>query len=77
MMTKSELNFLNRHHYELFEGRKIAGYGKVYWANLVTMEIYANSRDEVLHGAVSGYKMADITDDWQIEMPCQNNRKTV
>lgn len=33
---------------------------------MTTMEIYAHSVDEEILGSISGYKVADITEDWKI-----------
>lgn len=60
------INFLNRHKGELFDGRKVTGYGRVYWANTITMEIYEHSIDAEMSGVINGHKFADISDDWQI-----------
>ena len=38
----------------------------VYWANMVTMEIYAHSEDAEISGVINGHKVADITKDWEI-----------
>lgn len=57
---------LNNHKGDLFSGRKITYRGKVYWANMTTKEVYAHSEDEEIAGSISGYKVANITDDWQI-----------
>ena len=56
------MKYLNSNKYELFSGRKVTYRGKVYWANMTTMEIYAHSVDEEIIGSISGYKVADITD---------------
>ena len=60
------MKYLNDHKTELFEGKKVTYRGKVYWANLATMEIYAQSVDAEISGAINGYKVADITEDWEI-----------
>lgn len=60
------MKYLNDHKEELFAGRKITYRGKVYWANMVTREIYAHSVDEEIAGSISGYKVADINDAWEI-----------
>ena len=60
------MKYLNAHKEELFAGRKITYRGKVYWANMTTREIYAHSVDAEISGAIDGYKVADITDDWVI-----------
>lgn len=57
------MKYLNSKKDELFAGRKVTHRGKVYWANMTTMEIYAHSVDEEILGSISGYKVADITDD--------------
>ena len=56
------MKYLNIKKAELFSGRKVTYRGKVYWANMITMEIYAHSVDEEIIGSISGYKVADITD---------------
>mgnify|MGYP007111691944 CR=1 FL=1 len=61
------MKYLNNHKEELFAGRKITYRGKVYWANMTTREVYAHSVDEEIAGSISGYKVADITDDWIIK----------
>lgn len=60
------MKYLNNHADELYAGKKVTYRGKVYWANMVTMEIYAHSVDAEISGSISGYKVADITNDWQI-----------
>ena len=60
------MKYLNDHKQDLFDGGKITYRGKVYWANLTTMEIYAHSVDEEIAGSISGYKVANITNDWNI-----------
>lgn len=60
------MKYLNKHNAELFDGKKITYRGKVYWANMTTREIYAHSVDEEILGSISGYKVADINDDWEI-----------
>ena len=57
------MKYLNIKKAELFSGRNVTYRGKVYWANMATMEIYAHSVDEEIIGSISGYKVADITDD--------------
>lgn len=65
-MNKQIINFLNRHRDELFNHHKVTGYRKVFWANMTTREIYAHSEDEEIAGSISGYKVADINDNWEI-----------
>lgn len=60
------MKYLNNHKQELFNGQKITYRGKVYWANMVTMEIYAHSIDAEISGDITGYKVADITGDLNI-----------
>ena len=48
------MKYLNSHKDELFDGRKVTYRGKVYWANMVTMEIYCHSVDEEILGRISG-----------------------
>lgn len=60
------MKYLNSKANELFNGRKITYRGKVYWANMVTLEIYCHSVDEEILGSISGYKVADITNEWKI-----------
>lgn len=54
------MTYLDSHKGRLFGGRKVTYRGKVYWANMVTMEIYCHSVDEEILGSISGYKVADI-----------------
>lgn len=60
------MKYLNDHKLELFNGQKITYRGKVYWANMLTMEIYAHSVDEEILGSISGYKVANITKGFNI-----------
>lgn len=60
------MKYLNNHKDELFDGKKIAYRGKTYWANMVTMEIYAHSNDAEISGDITGYKVADITSSLNI-----------
>lgn len=62
------MKYINNHKDELFAGKKVTYRGKVYWANMVTREIYAHSVDEELAGSISGYKVANMTEDWEIIM---------
>lgn len=63
------MKYLNAHKEDLFNGKKVTYRGKVYWANMVTREIYAMSVEAEMSGVINGYKVADITDDWQIVPP--------
>lgn len=60
------MKHLDSHKQELFEGKKVAYRGKVYWANMTTMEIYAMSVDDEIFGSTTGHKVADIADNWDI-----------
>lgn len=60
------MKYLNNHKDELFNGGKITYRGKVYWADMVTMSIYAHSVDEEIFGGLCGYKVANITSDLSI-----------
>lgn len=60
------MKYLNNHIRELTEGKKVTYRSKVYWANMETREIYAHSVDAEIAGSISGYKVADITEDGQI-----------
>lgn len=60
------MKYLNNHKQELFNGQKITYRGKVYWANMVTMEIYAHSIDAEISDDITGYKVADITENFDI-----------
>ena len=60
------MKYLNDHKRELFNGQKITYRGNVYWVNMVTMEIYAHSVDEEILGSISGYKIANITEGFDI-----------
>lgn len=60
------MKHLNNHKDELFTGRKVTYRGKVYWANMTTREIYAQSVEADMAGVINGYLVARITDDWQI-----------
>lgn len=60
------MKYLNSKAQELFNGKKVTYRGKVYWANMVTKEIYAHSVDAEISGVINGCKVANITDDWQI-----------
>ena len=60
------MKYLNSHKEKLFYGEKVTYRGKVYWANMLTREIYANSVDAEIFGVINGYKVADITDEFEI-----------
>lgn len=60
------MKYLNRHKEELFYGRKVTYRGKVYWANMVAMAVYAHSVDAEIAGVINGYKVAVITPDYEI-----------
>lgn len=60
------MKYLNRHKSELFAEKKFTYRGRVYWTNMVTREVYAHSIDEEIAGSISGYKVADIDDYWNI-----------
>lgn len=61
-----KMKHLNDNKERLFAGEKILYRGRVFWANMTTFEVYAHSIDEELAGSVSGYKVADITNEWEI-----------
>lgn len=65
------MKYLNKKREELFCGHKVEYRGKVYWANMSTREVYAHSVDAEISGSISGYKVADITEDWQIVKNCK------
>lgn len=60
------MKYLNKKKAELFLGKKVYYRGKVYWANIVTMEIYCQSVEAEMGGVINGYKVANITDEWEI-----------
>jgi hypothetical protein len=60
------MKYLNDHKQQLFNGEKVTYRGMVYWANMVTMEIYAHSEDAEISGVINGHKVADITKDFEI-----------
>ena len=60
------MKYLNAHKSELFSEKKVTYRGKVYWANMTTREIYTHSIDAEIAGSISGYKVADIDDEWNI-----------
>ena len=60
------MKYLNRHKSELFAEKDVTYRGKVYWANMTTREVFAHSIDEEILGSISGYKVADIDDEWNI-----------
>lgn len=60
------MKYLNKNKDRLFSGEKVKFNGKVYWANMTTMEVYAHSVDEEILGSISGYKVADISLDFDI-----------
>ena len=60
------MKYLNNHKEKLFSGEKVTYRGKVYWANMLTREIYAHSVDAEISGVINGYKIADITDKSEI-----------
>ena len=60
------MKYLNDHKQELFNGEKVTYRGRVYWANMTTKEVYAQSVDAEMAGSINGYKVADITEDWEI-----------
>ena len=60
------MKYLNAHKLDLFDGRKVAYRGKVYWANMYTREVYAMSAEEYSCGVINGCKVADIAADYTI-----------
>ena len=60
------MKYLNSQKEKLFYGRKVTYRGRVYWANMVTMEVYAHSVDAEIAGVINGYKVAVITPDYEI-----------
>lgn len=60
------MKYLNSHKDSLLGGQKVTYRGKVYWANIVTMAVYAHSVDAEIAQVAEGYKVANITADWQI-----------
>lgn len=67
------MKYLNKKREELLYGHKVEYRGKVYWANTSTREVYAHSVDEEIAGSINGYKVADITEDWQIVKNCKQH----
>lgn len=55
------MKYLNNRKNDLFDGKRVTYRGKTYWANMVTMEIYAHSVDAEISGDITGYKVASIT----------------
>ena len=60
------MKYLNSKGAELFAGDKITYRGKVYWANMTTMEIYAHSIEDEICNSITGSKVANITDKFAI-----------
>ena len=60
------MKYLNNHKQELFDGNKVTYRDMVYWANMVTMEVYAHSVDAEISGVISGRKVGDITKGMEI-----------
>lgn len=60
------MKYLNKNKNKLFDGEKVTFRGKIYWANMTTMEVYAHSVDEEILGSISGYKVADISPSFEI-----------
>lgn len=60
------MKYLNNHKDELLSGKKITYRGKVYWANLLTSEIYAMSVEAHMSGVIDGYLVGRITDSMEI-----------
>lgn len=60
------MKYLNNHKSLLLNGAAIPYRGKMYWANLYSMEVYAMSIDAWKTGVINGYKVADIAEDGQI-----------
>lgn len=54
------------HKQEIFNGQKITYRGTVYWANMVTAEIFAHRIGTEISGCITGYKVADITENFDI-----------
>lgn len=63
------MKYLNREEIKekLFLGEKIKYQGMIYWANMVTMEIYTHSVEAEMNGVINGWKVADITKEWEIK----------
>lgn len=54
------MRYLNAHKLELFSGERIVYLGKVYWANLWDMAVYARSVEAEAAGDERYYKAAEI-----------------
>lgn len=54
------MKHLNNHIQDLYDGKKIAYRGKVYWLNDTASEIYAQSVEAEMSGCILGYKVADV-----------------
>lgn len=50
----------------LFAGDKVRIGEMVYWANMVTMEIYGHSIDDEISRRINGHRIAGISDNWEI-----------
>lgn len=57
-----ELIALDMNRAELFAGRTVTLGRFVYWANMVTEEIYRQTVEAEMAGSINGYKVADIFD---------------
>lgn len=60
------MKYLNKNKEKLFAGEKVTYRGKVYWADIFNREICAHSVDAEISGVINGYKVADITDEFEI-----------
>lgn len=60
------MKYLNNHKNDLFGWKRVTYRGKTYWANMVTMAVYAHSVDAETSGDITGYKVADITENFDI-----------
>lgn len=54
------MRYLNAHKLELFAGERIVYLGKIYWANLWDMAVYARSVTAEAAGDERYYKAAEI-----------------
>lgn len=58
--------FIEKHLYEMTRENKRVRYGRmVYWANATTREIYALSTAAYDSGVIDGYKVGEISKDYE------------
>ena len=63
--------FIESKLFDMRSGKKVRYGDMVYWANFTTREIYGLSAIAAANGVKDGYKVADISEDYETVTKCE------